>query len=158
MEAQMISQTLVADKIAMAALIVSILSLIISIVGIVIQKKLNRVNLEAKHFEEIFRPYILEKIPNKVAVLKFDSEQKLDKNYTELNDTLMEMVRKARYFSYVDKKFYKKLSNKTMVVEDLLVSISGKKIAQVIEQNKKLIEIEKAVSKVIICINKNYSR
>lgn len=45
-----------------------------------------------------------------------------------------------------------------MVVEDLLVSISGKKIAQVIEQNKKLIEIEKAVSKVIICINKNYSR
>lgn len=152
----MINQTPVADKIAMAALIVSVLSLVISVIGVLIQKKLNRVNLEAKYFELIFNPYILEKIPEKVATLKFDSRHKLDKSYKELNDTLMEMVRNARYFSFVNQKFYKELSEKTMEVDELLVSISGKTIFQVKEQNQKLIEIEDAVSKVIVCINKNY--
>ena len=62
----MINQTPVADKIAMAALIVSVLSLVISVIGVLIQKKLNRVNLEAKYFEVVFNTYILEKIPEKV--------------------------------------------------------------------------------------------
>ena len=88
----MINQTPVADKIAMAALIVSVLSLVISVIGVLIQKKLNRVNLEAKYFEVVFNTYILEKIPEKVAALKFDSRHKLDKSYKELNDTLMEKV------------------------------------------------------------------
>ena len=156
METQMINQTPVADKIAMAALIVSVLSLVISVIGVLIQKKLNRVNLEAKYFEVVFNTYILEKIPEKVAALKFDSRHKLDKSYKELNDTLMEMVRKARYFSFVNQKFYIELSEKTMDVDELLVSISGKTILQVKEQNQKIIEIEDAVSKVIVCINKNY--
>ena len=43
-----------------------------------------------------------------------------------------------------------------MEVDELLVSISGKTILQVKEQNQKIIEIEDAVSKVIVCINKNY--
>ena len=63
---------------------------------------------------------------------------------------------KARYFSFVNQKFYKELSEKTMEVDELLVSISGKTILQVKEQNQKIIEIEDAVSKVIVCINKNY--
>lgn len=145
-----------ADKIAMVALIVSILSLIISIIGVLIQKRLNRVNLEAKYFEIIFNSYILEKIPEKVAALKFDSGHKLDKSYKELNDTLMEMVRKARYFSFVNQKFYKELSEKTREVDELLVSISGKTIEYPKEQNQKIIEIEDVVSKVILCINRNY--
>lgn len=106
----------------------------------------------------IFNPYILEKIPDKVAALKFDSEHKLDNSYKELNDTLMEMIRKARYFSFVNKKFYDKLSRQTMEVDELLVSISGRRIDQVQMQNQKLIEIEDAVSRIIVYINKNYCR
>lgn len=158
MEEQIVNQISVADKIAMAALIVSVLSLVISVIGVFIQKKLNRVNLEAKYFELIFNPYILEKIPDRVAALKFDTRQKLDENYKELNNTLMEMVRKARYFSFVNQEFYKELSKKTMEVDELLVSISGKTVVQVKEQNQKLIEIEDAVSKVIVYINENYCK
>ncbi len=101
------------DKISLVALIVAILSFAISIISIYVQKKLNTINLDAKYYELIFNQFILDKIPNKMSLIKFDSKGKLDSSYKSLNSVMMEMVRKARYFSFVNPKFYKGLSDRT---------------------------------------------
>lgn len=71
---------------------------------------------------------------------------------------MMEMVRKARYFSFVNSKFYKGLSDRTKKLDELLVEISSKTYINIIEQNKEIIRIEDAVSKIITYINKHHSQ
>ena len=143
------------DKISLVALIVAILSFAISIISIYVQKKLNTINLDAKYYELIFNQFILDKIPNKMSLIKFDSKGKLDSSYKSLNSVMMEMVRKARYFSFVNPKFYKGLSDRT---KKLLVDISSKTYINIIDQNKEIIRIEDAVSKIITYINKHHSQ
>ena len=148
--------------IAFWALIVSMVSLVVTIgvtiVTIIIQKKINTMNLEANYYDYIFKKFILEEIPQKFSVLKFDANKQLNKNYKELNKTMMNMVRKARYFRFSNPNFYKKLSDMTMELDEKLVTLSGKKIDIISDQNKKLIEIEDYLSKIILLINKNYCK
>ena len=149
------------DKIAISALIVSIIALLVSIaislIGIWVQKKINRSNLEAIYFETIFKSYLLEIIPEKVSKIKFGTNNKLNNNYKELNDTMMEMVRKARYFSFSRPKFYNELTDMTRELEDYLIELSSKTIEQTTKQNEIIIKIEKLVGKIMVHINKNYS-
>lgn len=146
------------DKISLVALIVAILSFAISIISIYVQKKLNTINLDAKYYELIFNQFILDKIPNKMSLIKFVSKGKLDSSYKSLNSVMMEMVRKARYFSFVNPKFYKGLSDRTKKLDELLVDISSKTYINIIDQNKEIIRIEDAVSKIITYINKHHSQ
>lgn len=60
----------ISDRISLMALVVAIISIVLSIISMVIQAKINRVNLEAKYYEIIFNPFILDKIPEQVAALK----------------------------------------------------------------------------------------
>ena len=142
------------DKISLVALIVAILSFAISIISIYVQKKLNTINLDAKYYELIFNQFILDKM----SLIKFDSKGKLDSSYKSLNSVMMEMVRKARYFSFVNPKFYKGLSDRTKKLDELLVDISSKTYINIIDQNKEIIRIEDAVSKIITYINKHHSQ
>ena len=114
--------------------------------------------MDAKYYELIFNQFILDKIPNKMSLIKFDSKGKLDSSYKSLNSVMMEMVRKARYFSFVNPKFYKGLSDRTKKLDELLVDISSKTYINIIDQNKEIIRIEDAVSKIITYINKHHSQ
>ena len=146
------------NKIALAALIVSIISLVVAIISMIFQKRMNSINLEAEYYKAVFDKYLLEEIPHKVSALKFDTNKKLNKNYKELNDTMMEMIRKARYFSFSNPSFYKKLSEMSMELDEKLVNLSGKKVERAVDQKEMLQEIEDCVSKIIVYINKNYSK
>lgn len=146
------------DKIALAALFVAIVSLVSSIVGIVLQKKMNTINLEASYYQKIFDKYILDEIPKKVSELKFDSNKKLNRNYQDLNHLVMQMVRDAKYFSFSNPKFYDKLSKLSMKLDDKLVIISGKTVERVHDQNQLIEEIEKSVSEIVVYINRNYAK
>lgn len=156
MKATVVNQAQLSDKIALAALIVAILSLLLSIINVRVQQNLNQINLEAKYYASIFDSYILKKIPDKIAALTF-TNNKLDKNYQELNDVMMQMVRDSRYFALSNPLFYKGLTEKTMNLDELLVSISGKTIIPREMQTKKIVEIENAVSKIIVYINSYHS-
>ena len=64
----------ISDKIALGALIISFLSLGFSIAAISIQKKLNTTNLQAIYYEEIFKDYLVKKIPNAARQLTYVNE------------------------------------------------------------------------------------
>ena len=138
------------DMIALLALIVAAFSMVLSGFSMFLQTRLNRTNLEAKYYELIFNNYILTTIPSNMADLKFDPNSNML--------TIMEMVRKARYFKYSNKKFYKDLSDKAKEIEDLLFDISSKPINTSVKQRKRLEEVESKIGEVIILINKNYSK
>ena len=147
------------DMIALLALIVAAFSMVLSGFSMFLQTRLNRTNLEAKYYELIFNNYILTTIPSDMADLKFDpNSDMLNDSYKKLIQTIMEMVRKARYFKYSNKKFYKDLSDKAKEIEDLLFDISSKPINTSVKQRKRLEEVESKIGEVIILINKNYSK
>ena len=148
----------ISDRISLMALVVAIISIVLSIINMVIQAKINRVNLEAKYYEIVFNPFILDKIPEQVAALKFDLAGKLNSNYKDLNDVIMKMVRKARYFKYSNGKFYKDLVDEAKELEDLLCDAANDKITTQVMQKKKLGEIDDKISEIIILINRNYSK
>lgn len=143
------------DKIALLALTISVLSAIHSYR---LQKKINAQNLQAVYFEKIFLHYLLKKIPDVVTKLGFDGSGRLKANYREINKTMMNMVREARYFLYANQKFYLELTDKTKALEDALIELSNEKIVFKDEQDRELIRIHLLVGEIISYINKNYCK
>lgn len=153
-----ILQLFYSNIISIVATVIAVCSLIISIIGIIVQKKINETNLEAKYYEKIFDTYILEIIPNTFFKLQFDSKGKINKEYKELNNVMMNMVKEAKYFSFSNPKFFKGLTDKTKTLEDKLLDISNKTFLQNTEQKEQLVKIEDEISKIIVYINKNYNQ
>ncbi len=143
--------------VAIVAVGISFIALIVSIISLVLQKKINSINLEAEYYKKIFDSFLLEKIPEQMFMLNFDNNT-LSKNYKELNGTIMEMVRKARYFAYANPSFYKKLETKTMEIEDKLITLAARRIDRASEQKQQLIDVEELVRKLFVYINKNYNK
>lgn len=143
------------DIIALLALIIAAFSFGISIYNAIVQKRINTVNLEAKYYEKIFDKYLLDIIPEKLNNLKFENK-KLNKNYTELIDVMMEMIYEAKYFQFSNPLFYKELEFKIKEFEDFILKISNKYNVSTSEQLKKLNEIEEEVTKIIKFIIDNH--
>ena len=58
--------------------------------------------------------------------LDFNSNGKLNGNYTKINKVFMEMIRKSGYFKYAKNDFYSELRQKTMDLEDHLLDLAGR--------------------------------
>ncbi|MGE7753236.1 hypothetical protein [Lysinibacillus fusiformis] len=111
-----------------AALIVSIIAAIIALVVAYIQHirehSINQTNLEAVYFNEIYKEYLIKRIPSSRKYIHIDMYGVLkdtDKIRNELNNIRQDSL----YYLYNDEVFYKELKNKCQNLEDYLISCSA---------------------------------
>lgn len=108
-------------------LILSIIAIIISVVSIIMQRKNSkdsvRVSLEADYYLNIYKEYLMEKIPKACQVIRFSDEKLLDVD--SLIDELNNMRRASLFFKYYDEKFYEEIYDALQNLENKLVSKSG---------------------------------
>lgn len=111
-----------------AALIISILSLLISILFAVLEirnsKKINDINLEAELSKDIIKEYLTEKFPDAMSKIYFKG-RKLT-NIVHLQTALNGLRNKLKFFKYCDNTFFAKLKDKTQRLEDYIVSNEGR--------------------------------
>lgn len=111
-----------------AALILSILSLLISILFAVLEirntKKINDINLEAELSKDIIKEYLTEKFPDAISKIYF-KRRKLT-NIVHLQNALNGLRNKLKFFKYCDNAFFTKLKDKTQALEDYIVSNEGR--------------------------------
>ncbi len=144
--------------IAIIALVISGISIVISCITLYQEKKMNSQNLQAIYFKELFQEYLIYKIPQTALKLNFDNEGKLKKSYREINDTMMKMIRGARYFVFSDFDFYSELKIKAQNLEDELADLSNQQVRDKEEQDKAIIHINKLITEIVDFINKKYCR
>lgn len=143
--------------VAALALGVSVLSLGFSLLAFYQEKKMNITNLQAVYFSEIFREYIIEKIPDAVSLLHFEG-YKLSSSYKNLNNIMMDMLKSAKYYAYAKHDFYITLKEKVQTLEDKLIICSSKEVKSKDEQMEFIYSVHQDVKKIVIYINQNYHK
>ncbi len=115
----------------LAALIVAIIAIIVSVIVASIQYnkevKLTKINLESVYINEIYKEYLITRLPNGRKHLHINPQGKLlyiDKLTTELNS----MRQSSLYYLYNDKDFFDRLKNSCQEMEDYLIDMSSKEI------------------------------
>ena len=108
------------------ALALSCVAILMSILELVKNDEINKVNLQSVYYQQIFEDYLLNDIPRKITYIDFDDEGKLNEDYRQLTITLMEMLEKCLYFKFANKKFYDRLKDLISELDDELIIISGK--------------------------------
>ena len=146
----------ISDKIALGALIISFLSLGFSIAAISIQKKLNTTNLQAIYYEEIFKDYLVKKIPNAARKLTYVNG-KLGPSYKQISEILLKMVDDSAYFAYANHEFYAKLRELYTELDDKLGSEAGKNWVSLDSQKMFIYSVNEDIMEIVKFINKNYS-
>lgn len=140
-----------------ASLFLSAIAIVISVLTIFYEIRLNRTNLQAVYFEQIFGEYLKDKIPCAMDKLDFNSNGKLNNSYRKINTVFMEMIRKCGYFKYAKNDFFYELKIKTQNLEDHLVDLAGKEVPREQQQKEKLL-IHKEVQDIVRLINHNYHK
>ncbi len=140
------------------ASVLSVLAIMISIISIIEQRKINRTNLQSTYFKEIFSDYLLHKIPDAASKINFNNKGYILNNYKTVNKIFMDMIKKCGYYKYAKNDFYVQLIQMTKDLEDKLVSKNGICISDINEQNLFLIMIHQDVMNIIKFINKNYHK
>lgn len=111
-----------------AALIVSIVAAIIALAVAYIQHKrefsINQTNLEAVYFNEIYKEYLIKRIPNARKYIHIDMNGVL-KDTDKIRDELNNIRQDSLYYFYNDEKFYNKLKLKCQSFEDYLIRSSS---------------------------------
>ena len=106
------------------AIIVAILALIVSILSPIIEficnKKINRINLSAEYFKDVYGTILHQDIPVALNYLHYDGQKLSGTN--KLIDVLRELRTKSLYFKVVNGSFYKKLLSSIQNLEDYIVS------------------------------------
>lgn len=134
-------------------LIFSIIAILISVVSLFYSNRHNKINLESKYADDIFKEYILKKIP--------ETRNKITHNGEKLNgtDDLIEVLNSLRkdslYYSFHNKKFYEQLKKETQELEDILVE-SGNKLYSNDDFRSFLDSIEKHMTNIYKLIHDNY--
>lgn len=146
------------DKIAMGALIVSIVAFLVSIYSSYLQKRLNEINLQAGYFEKIFEDYFVRQIPKSARKLHFNSENRLDASYKELNLVMMHMIKDCAYFAYAKHDFYDELCEMTKKLEERMINLAGEVEASRDEQVKTIYSLHQDLMDIVKFINRNYMK
>lgn len=112
----------------LAALIISIISIAITVVFAIVQiindKRLNDINLEAELSKEIFKEYLTLKFPDAISKISFEGN-KLS-NIVDLQNELNSLRSSIKFFKYCDEKFFNEFKTKSQELEDYIVSNEGK--------------------------------
>ena len=114
-----------------AALIISIVSLLfstaIAICEIKENRKINDISLESEYFDYLFKELLLKEIPKSRAQISFDRESILI-DTEALVTTLNEIRHSALYFQYTDTEFFNQLKTALRNLEDYLIQSDGKQM------------------------------
>lgn len=103
------------------AIIISLAAILLELWG---NQRLNKVNLESRYYDEIYKEYLIMKIPEARNKLVFNNNKILGAD--TLIDVLNEMRRNSIFFKFHNKKFYDSLYGKLQCLEDELVEKSDK--------------------------------
>ena len=113
------------DKIA---LVISICAFLVSIVVPVFEfiwnQSLNRHNLEAEYFREIYGEILYQKIPGAIQFISYDGKEV--SGTEKMIDVLREIRVKSLYFKVTDKNFFDTLKNTVQNLEDYIVKADDK--------------------------------
>lgn len=141
-----------------AALVISIVSIIISIIVIVydkaVDKRLNRITMSSSYFNDLYKDILILKIPEAREKISFTTQGKLVGS-DALVGILNDIINKSLYFFYTDKDFYNQLKKKTQDLEDYLLQAEDKTIhgeAQTAVFN----EIANKISELYNLMNKKF--
>lgn len=108
-------------------LLLSILAIIISVFSVFFEyywsQRINRTNLEADFFKDIYGDYLMKKIPAARTVFHYSNHILSDTD--DLIEVLNDIRRSSLFYKYKDKKFYKKLCTLLQGLEDKLVQNTG---------------------------------
>ncbi len=143
------------DWIAIVAAAMSLVSIIVSVMAMRQTTNINKTNLQAEYFQKVFFEYIIEKIPEKSKNLRYVGTR-LDSNYRELVDIVMEMVQKSSFFAYAKQDFYINLKEKCKELEDIILEIASINTDIRDEQKQNIIKINLAIQGIVELINDNY--
>lgn len=139
------------------AIVLSALSIISSIICFIItflqNKKINKINMNARIYSEIFDEFLIERIPKARTYLRFESNRLVDSD--QLSDTLADLLNTILYFRYADKKFYELLHSKIQDIEDFVLECGNKKFVQE-EQGRVFDQIQEKLEKLYKIVNDNY--
>lgn len=109
-------------------LILAVLAIIISIVSVIFEyfwnQKINKTNLEADFFKDIYGEYLMKSIPEARNVIHYNNQ--IVSQTDDLISVLNDIRRSSLFFKYNDKKYYQTLCQKLQQLEDKLVKKSGK--------------------------------
>lgn len=140
-----------------AALIISIVSLLISIVIAFVEnknsKKINDINLEAELSKDIIKQFLTETFPGAVTKIHFKG-RKLS-NIVHLQNALNNLRNKLRFFKYCDESFYSKLKEKTQSLEDYIVLNEGRTF-NVEDQSEVMNEIVSQMTDIYTLLKEKY--
>lgn len=105
-------------------IIIAILSLLISLFTSIRQKRetdrLNQINLESQIYMDVFKEFMIEKLPRARNYIYIDKEGRL-KDCKELSSELIALKNASLYFSYRNKFFYDKLKDKITELDEYMV-------------------------------------
>lgn len=139
------------------AIVLSALSIISSIICFIItflqNKKINKINMNARIYSEIFDEFLIERIPKARTYLRFESNRLVDSD--QLSDTLADLLNTILYFRYADKKFYELLHSQIQDIEDFVLECGNKKFVQE-EQGRVFDQIQEKLEKLYKIVNDNY--
>lgn len=110
-----------------AAFVVSIIAVIVALWVAFIQHqreiKINQTNLESVYFNEIYKEYLITRIPNARKYIHIDQNGRLDSTQ-KIIDELNNMRQDSLYYHYNDVEFYKRLKSTCQNLEDYLILAS----------------------------------
>lgn len=141
--------------------IIAILALIVALAEIVVtayqSRNMNSTNLQAMYFEEIFKEYMINKIPKAADNLHYDGDL-LSPEYRVLVDVMMDMVGACKYFAYAKYDFYSELQEKCIALEDELIRMANNPCINEQRQRENIYHIHEAIVVIIRLINNNYHK
>ena len=111
----------------------SVVAIIISLFAILFewrsQVKLNRINLNAEYFKHLFFDTLLKDIPKERGIIDFNKEGYLT-NYTKFVDGFLEILNNSQHYKYTDRRYYEKLREKVMELEDYVYTVANKPVGK----------------------------
>lgn len=141
--------------------IIAILALIVALAEIIVtayqSRNMNSTNLQAMYFEEIFKDYMINKIPEAADNLHYDGEL-LSSGYRVLVDVIMDMVNECKYFAYAKHTFYSNLKVKCIALEDELIRMANTPCDTEQERKENIYHVHEEIVEIIKLINDNYHK
>jgi hypothetical protein len=141
-----------------AALIIAILALIVSIIVPLIENwrdiKINRINLESEYYRDIYKEHLIKGIPNARKYIGFTPNGKL-RDTEELREELNCLRQDSLYFLYNDKEYYDGLKQITQDLEDYLLECEDTIFSKT-ERRKVLGNIQRMIRELYSYISDNY--
>lgn len=108
-------------------LFLSVLALIFSIGSSLFEyfwnQKINKTNLEAEFFKDIYSDYLMKKIPDARNVIHYNDNIVSDTD--DLIEVLNDIRQSSLFYKYKDRNFYNLLCKQLQELEDKLVSKTG---------------------------------